>query len=862
MSHASWVQQTKLQIPRLRPGAVSRPDLCARLDQGAHHRLTLIAAPAGFGKSTLLSQWLATQAGPVAWLSLEAADDNPGRFWSYLCDALAPYLPEAAAAMKEALQELELPAPELLLRPLLDGVAALPERLILVLDDYHVIQETAIHTALAFLIDHLVPSLQLILLGRGDPPLPLARWRAREELLEIRVQDLRFNLDETVAFLNQARSLGLDEALVSALYQRTEGWVTGLQLAALSLRDRGDAASFISAFAGSHRFVLDYLVEEVLERQPPLVQQFLLQTSVLGRLTGPLCEAVTGLPESRQLLHELEEADLFLLPLDPGSISFRYHHLFAEMLRAHLQLAMPETIPALHLRAADWYATEGLTAEAIEHALAAQAWERAADLIEGGLESQWADGSLRPLLMWLKALPEPVLQGRPRLCLLYARTLIPTGSVDLIEPLVTSAARSSIGEPGLAGEVTAMRCQLARLRGDLSGAMALGQQALAELPASSRGWRGLTEIAMGGCHRLSGALTEAMQAYGRGAADCAAAGKAFLTLTAHNLQAEVLEQQGRLRRALAAFQAAGRAGSRLLPASGWALVGEGGILAEQDQLESAADLLTQGIERGKSGHLINITVPGYLHLVRVRMAQGDLAEAERVLALATEEVQAIGLDRAVSRVAPWRARLSLAQGDLNGAYTAAETMPVRPHPLVRSLTLGRVLRADGRPERALRLLSEVIEESRVQGEGALLLEAMVQGALCLSELGQIGVALSTLREALDLAVPEGYCRLFLDEGAPLQALLAQLPAQLVPPRLLGRGRPALVQAATELVEPLSERELEVLRLIDGGATNQAIGDRLFVSVNTVKKHTTNIFGKLGVNTRTQALARARELGML
>lgn len=860
MPHPSWVQQTKLQIPRLRPGSVPRPDLYERLNEGAHGRLTLITAPAGFGKSTLLTQWLVTQVAPVAWLSLEPSENAPGRFWSAICGALAPHLPEATGAMQEALGALELPAPELLLRPLLDGLAERTERLILVLDDYHVIEDPAIHEALTFLIEHLVPSLQLILIGRGDPPLPLARWRAREELTEIRAQELRFSLAETTAFLNQARSLGLDEALVDALFQRTEGWVTGLQLAALSLRDRKDSASFVAAFAGSHRYVLDYLVEEVLERQTPLVQQFLLQTSVLNRLSGPLCMAVTGLDESPQLLRELEEADLFLLPLDAERQWFRYHHLFAEMLRAHLQLAMPEQVPELHLRAADWFAGELMTAEAIEHALAAEEWELAADLIESGLESEWEDGAVRTMLAWLKALPESVLQSRPHLCLLYARTLIPTGKVDQIEALVTSAAQGA-RTPGLTGEVTAMRCQLARLRGDLTAAMALARQALAELPAKSRGWRGLTEIAMGGCHRLSGVLTEAIQAYSRAAADCTAAGNSFLTLTALNLQAEVLEQQGRLRRALAAFQAAGRAGSRLLPASGWALVGEGGILAEQDQLEEAAELLLQGIERGKSGHLINVTVPGYLHLVRVRMAQGALAEAEGLIALAMQEAHASSLERAMAKVLPWRVRLSLAQGDLNGAYTAADTMPPGNTPAVQRIALARVLLADDHAPRAFALLSGEIEPLRQRGEGALLLEAMILGALCLSAMGQSGVALATLREVLDLAVPEGYRRLFLDEGAPLQALLAQLPPQLVPPLLLGRS-PAAEQAVSVLVEPLTERELEVLRLIEAGATNQAIGNRLFVSVNTVKKHTTNIFGKLGVATRTQAIARARQLGIL
>ncbi len=801
----------------------------------------MISAPAGFGKSTLLSQWVAERRRPAAWLWLEEADNAPGRFWTYVCDALAPFAPEAAEATKAGLDGPRVPPAETLLLPLLNGLTSSPTDVILILDDYQVIRTPEIHQAVTFLVEHMPPALHLVLICRADPPLPLARWRARGEMVEVRAQDLRFTLGEAAAFLNGARRLGLTDELVDALYQRTEGWVTGLQLAALLLKERKDAAGFVAAFAGSHRYVLDYLVEEVLSRQPEQLQQFLLQTSVLHRLSSPLCEALTGMADSQQLLRALEEADLFLLPLDEAGEWYRYHHLFADMLRAHLQLQLPGRWAELHLRASDWFAAEGLTGDAIHHAIAAQDWGRAADLLESGAETAWAGGELRDLLAWLKALPATTLRDRPRLCLLYARTLIPTGRAGAIEALIADAEAGLTAE--VAGEVTAMRAQLARLRGEIPQAMALARQALAELPPAARGWRGLTEIALGGCHRLCGELEEALQAYSRGAADCAAVGNAFLSLTGLLLQAEVYEQRGELRRAAAAFRGVAQKAPRHSPIAGWAMVGEGGILCEWDQLDQAAGLLTRGIELGRAGQMINAVVPGYLHLSRVRLAQGDLPEAIRLTELAAAEARSSGIGRAIARVIPWQVALLLAQGDVAGAAAA---LPGGTEAPACEVARARVKRAAGVPDEALTTLSPVLEQLRRSGETALSIEALIVAALCRSDVGDRKGAAMTLQEAQELGAPGGFARIFLDEGSALEALLEQS-------RRVG---------APGLVEALSERELEVLRLVEAGATNQEIGQRLFVSVNTVKKHTTNIFGKLGVSSRTQALTRARELGLL
>ncbi|MDF2627301.1 MAG: ATP-dependent transcriptional regulator [Symbiobacteriaceae bacterium] len=861
------VLQTKLYIPQARPGAVPRRELWDLLHTALDRRITLVTAPAGFGKTTLVSQWLdhlGDRRPGAAWVSLEPPDDTPQRFWSYVADALAPAAPEAAQALKGSLQGPDLPAPELLLLPVINRMLATDRQIIIVLDDYHVIQSPVIHEAVAFWVEHLPPAVHLILLSRGDPPLPLARWRARGDLTELRAQDLRFSRAEAASFLNGAKGLALAEPLIAALHDRTEGWVTGLQLAALSLKGSQNPDGFVSAFTGSHRYVLDYLMEEVLAHQPAAVQQFLLKTSVLSRLSAPLCAAVTGMADSHQMLQSLEEADLFILSLDEERRWYRYHHLFADMLRAHLLHAHADEVTDLQLRASDWFARAGHLADAVAHALAAQAWDRAADLLEEATESTWADGQLHETLLWLEALPAEVLRARPRLSLLYARALIPAGKAGLIAQLVAGAA-AALGEAAdLPGQVTAMQAQLARLQGDTAEAMRLSRLALDQLLPTDRGWRGLTSLSMGGCHRLAGQLTEARQAYGQAAIDCGAAGNRFLTLTAANLQAEVCQQQGQLRRALAAFRTASRQAPAHLPVAGWSLVGEGGVLREWNQLDEAAEVLMRGIDLGRQGRLINVVVPGQIELARVLLARGDIDEAAQLLALAEKAARASGIPRALGRVIPWQVRLLLMQGDVAGAAALLESMSdgSGETTLAHLLALARIqITADDRAA-ALGTLARLRREAEATQEDGARLEGMLLEALCLRAQGQSGPALRTVDGALALAEPEGYVRLFLDEGPEMMGLLAQVrgPREGYARQLLAAAGGGATPGG--LVEPLSDRELEVLRLIAEGASNQAIAERLFISINTVKKHTTNIFGKLGAESRTQATVQARLLGYL
>ena len=629
---------TKFHVPRPHAPLVHRPHLIERLKPAAEHPLTLIAAPAGFGKTTLLSAWFEHAALTAAWVSLDPADNDLTRFWSYALTALDKAFPGCGATALSLLQSPQPPAMEVILTTVINSLTALPQEMVLVWDDYHLITALAIHTSVTFLLEHLPPRLHLIITARADPPLPLARLRARGQLIELRAADLRFLPEEAAAFLTQLSGLTLSAEEIAALESRTEGWIAGLQLAALSLHGRTDIAGFIKTFTGSHRHVVDYLVEEVLAHQPEPVQTLLLQTAMLERMTGSLCEAVTGNAEGQAMLERLEQANLFLLPLDDERQWYRYHHLFADMLQQRMQTRMPDLVPELHRRASTWYEQHGLQAEAVGHALSAFDFERAAHLIEQvATVLMWKRGELSTLLGWLEVLPEQVKHGHPRLLLDHAWVLLWSGQVIALELHLLVAERAladSTGSqpPGLQrqtmqGELAAIRAELARQRGDVSGAIELAQQALASLPEDAQWLRGVVTGLLGGAYRLRGDVVAASRAYTETIRASQASDNIPVALIAMGQLAQLQAMQGQLHQAAETYQEALDLASRwsvtTLPALGVAHVSMGEVLREWNDLDGAERLLLQGIEYCQQrGGLAECALDGCLSLARVFQARG------------------------------------------------------------------------------------------------------------------------------------------------------------------------------------------------------------------------------------------------
>jgi LuxR family maltose regulon positive regulatory protein len=894
---------TKLHVPRPRPGFVPRPRLLARLGEGKERELVLVCTPAGFGKTSLLGDWVRHRRRPVAWLSLDPGDNDPARFWRHVAVALDGVRPGVA----ERVAGLLGPPPrsfEGLVAALVNELADADDELVLVLDDYHLIRVAAVHASLGFLLEHLPASLRLVLASRADPPLPLARLRARGQLAELRAADLRFTPEEAARLLRAAVGPELSEAAVATLEARTEGWVAGLQLAALSLRGHGDIAAFVEGFSGGHRYVLDYLTEEVLARQPEPLRGFLLETSVLERLSGPLCDAVTGRADSQALLEESERANLFLVPLDEVRGWWRYHHLFADLLRARLQLTHPERVPQLHHAAAAWSEHHGLADDAVRHALAAGDAAWAARLAEKYLQARFQRSEGVTVNRWLNALPDELVGSRPRLLVARAVWAVVGGRVEEVEPLLEAAERASaalVGEPpepsairthgGLANVpamIPLLRAELARERGDAERTIQFARQGLALAAADDRYLRylGRWHLAVGtllqGRVGAEAALTEL-------AADPWAAGAdRYFAVRACYTLARGQRAQGRLGAALRSCQqalelATESARRRLpLPAAGVAHVGLAEVLYERHELDAALQHVTQGVGLCRQLAYPLPLVAGLAMLAWIRQTQGDRAGALEAIAEAERVQVSPAVAAPFNPVPTLRARLTLAHGEVAEAAHWARQRGLAPcdrpsYPREDEyLVLARVLLAEHAAHDALRLLARLHDLAIAQGRTGSVIEVRALQALALDEAGDGAGALAALAEALGLAAPEGYLRVFVDEGARMAILLGRLamaPAveqakavAHVPPAYLGRLLDAFDRAGVAvppgLVVPLSGRELEVLALLGAGMPNQAIAQELVISQDTVKRHVSHILDKLGAANRTQAVTRARELGLL
>jgi len=904
--------ETKFYAPRWRPGLVSRPRLLERLERGARSKLTLVSAPAGFGKTTLLAEWLTTSttdAQSVAWLSLGQGDDHPSTFWTYLITALQRLRPEVGAAAIALLESPRPPPIETLLATLLNELGAHPQDMVLVLDDYHLIETRSIHEGVAFFLEHLPPNLHLVMTGRSDPALPLARLRGRGEMIELRAADLRFTTDEAAAFLTQAMGLELAGVDVARLDARTEGWIAGLQLAALSMQGREDVAGFVADFSGDDRYIVDYLVEEVLNRQPEDIRQFLLRTSILERLSGPLCDAVTGMSGGKGMLERLERGNLFVVPLDDRREWYRYQHLFADVLQAHLLEEQAGEVAALHGRASVWFEEHGQPSDAIRHALAAKDTRRAAGLVEMEAEALVRAHQPQRLAEWLKLIPDDLVRRMPVLSTYYASALQGLGQVAAAESRLQDAERWFEEGVAASGAATAdqemivvdhagfavlpSRIALTRgyqciASGDVAGTVTPARRALELLPADEHHWRGAASGLLALAYWRTGDLTTADQHHSDAVTSLERAGDVLLAINTIYHGCQRLLARGRLSEARSdyehALELANGYGEAATPSTASLHFGLSELHCEWADLEAAAEQLQMGEDVGNSVGLPGVPYRRRLARARLLGAQGDLPGALTML----EQAEGLQVRGAVPDVRPLhalRVRLWLAQGRLAEAMRWMQESGLSvddeleyPQEYLH-ITLARVLMtsahdaSDVRTMReAERLLVRLLEAADGGGRTGTVIEILLLRAIVARALDDSPAALADIERALTLAEPEGYVVTFLDEGEALRVLLQEAVtaglggayAQRLLSAFEQSGAPALNASPSRdtLAEPLTARELEILRLVASGMRNQEIADHLVISLPTVKRHIANVYGKLGVSHRTEAVAFANDLALL
>lgn len=923
---SSPVLATKLFPPARRRALIARPRLTELLDGAleAGGRLTLVSAPAGFGKTTVLSDWLDHLGRReaqirVGWLSLDEGDNDLGRLMAHL---LALFNRIGLGVDPSVVESMDTAAPTPALTAVINeitrtGELAPDETWVVVLDDYHVLEAPNVNDAIAFLLDHCPDRLHLVIATRSDPRLPLARMRSGSRLTELRAADLRFTAPEASAFLNQVMGLSLTPADVAALEERTEGWIAGLQLAALSLRgieERDDVAGFIDAFTGSNRFVIDYLADEVLARQPDRVRRFLLDTALLDRLTGPLCDAVTGRSDGARMLEELERGNLFVVPLDANREAYRYHHLFADVLRARLRAEDPERMPRLHRVASDWYAERGLLADAVGHALAGRDFDRAAYLMEQALPETRRTRQDGLLLTWVRSLPEQTVRSRPVLGILSAWSFLMSGDLDAVEArlddaeaALAAAARHPVTAAAWAdtedlrtapANIAVYRASLAQARGDVAGTVHHARDALQLAGPGDHFLRGAGAGFLGLAQWAAGEVVEARSTFAAAVQSLYAAGNQVDALDSTVSLADlwlVSGQPSRARRLCEqAMQKAG--GDQFARAAAALHVALAELDTEMDDLTSAEAHLDAARTMSERMSITGNRYRWFVATARVHAARGEHGIAESLLDKAAFLYRS-GFYPEVRPIHATKARLQVGAGDLTAAAGWAEDHGISVDDAAdylheyEQLTLARLLVArrrveppgsqsrDGCSEVALdgvvRLLDRLEAAASAAGREGSVLEIRVLQALTHHARGDLPAALVAVSRALgEGPEPDGHVRLYLDEGAPMIDLLTHAATtgdEVVrwrAGRLLARASrmehvgPSRTAAATSVSEALSQRELEVLRLLDSELTGPEIARHLFVTVNTLRTHTKRIFTKLGVRTRAAAVARARERGLL
>lgn len=918
--------QTKLHPPPVREKQVARLHLLERLDAALNKRLTLVCAPAGYGKTTLLSQWVDRRKEPTGWISLDRSDNDLVQFLRYFLAALQRIDLNLGVPIQEMLQTPRPLPGTAVWMPLVNEIAESKQEFVVILDDYHEVNERSVHEALDYLLEHMPPNLHLVIATRADPPLAIPRLRARGFLAELRLSDLRFSGAETAAFLNNTMNLCLSGDDLVALESRTEGWIASLQMAALSLQmhSPGPAArsAFIQSFTGSHRFILDYLVEEVLDHQAPGLQDFLLKTSILGRLSGSLCDALLGemtggseekpdrsredrflTAHSQPILEHLESANLFIVPLDDERRWYRYHRLFSDLLRKRLWQTSPDLVPALHRRASLWYEQEGLIDEAIRHALNATSYERAANLIEENVEATLMRSEVRTFLNWMERLPDDHVRSRPKLSFFHAWALLMSGqSPEVVErrlQSIPSVQEEAANIAIQAGRIAALRAYLALFQANFMLAAELCHRALAHLPESDLFLRSVVTWILSMTGLSDGEHPDGRMALEKVIRMCQEIGNPLVAVAALSHQARLQMRQGRLQLAREtleqALQLATDAQGRRLPIASEALIVLGELEREWNHLEKSAEHLTDSIDLARQWNELS-SFDAYFPLMRLRLAQGDVAAAGEAIETAwqmahrSDFTQIDDILADLQRACFWVAQGNVAEvmrwAEKGGLLTgmAPENPPARDERQVyidthlrkyEQLVLARAFLLQGRAAEALELLETLIVQARQLERTDLAIEINILRALAFHHEGRNDPALEALAAALSLAEPGGYVRIFLDEGEPMRRLLRQAASRgvaqdYVAKLLAASGEPAILERqagasrslAQPLVEPLSDREVEVLRLLAGGLSNPEIAGRLYVAVSTIRSHCKNIYEKLGVHRRWDAVQRAQELGLI
>jgi LuxR family maltose regulon positive regulatory protein len=885
--------RTKLGVPPMRSNWISRSRLEKRMDEGFARKLTLISAPAGFGKTTLLVDWIHRHKIPAAWFSVDKGDNDPLHFLTYVILGLQTLETGTGKAALTMLQSPQPPPIEPILISLLNDTSHISANLALVLDDYHLVDAGPIHELVAFLLENLPEQMHLIIATRSDPPLPLARIRSQNLLTELRAADLSFTADETASLFNQSLKVQLSTRDIELLETRTEGWAAGLQLAALSLQGRKDRSDFIKTFKGDNRYIADYLTEEVLSRQPENLRNFLLQTSILKRLCGPLCDAVTDQENSRRVLNSLEKANLFVIPLDDERCWYRYHHLFAELLEQRLHINQGNRVSELHRRASQWFAENGFKNEAVDHALVAQDNDYAAHLMEEIAEIDWDRARESRLLRWFKKLPDEHIDANPKLCIFYARELFKSGYVDdaekklqTAEHLLDSISLSASKKEGLLGRIAVIRAYISTRTGDLSGTITFSKQALKLLPQRDLNWRSVAATTLGMGY-VTGELVEQQQAFVEAMKISRAAGNAYYHIFAGSCLGSILFRRGKLKETAdlnrQLLSLAIEKGIEQTGIAGSLYGSLGNILCEWNDFEEGMRLLNKGIELSELGRDPVILASCQIGLLRALMYRKDIAGALKLMDEITARAGNFVLPPWItSPLAAFKVFFWLATGDLNAAANWAQERGLSIDDKISNLyqleylTLAHILIAQNKLEDADHLLQRLIETAKAGDHVYMMIEMRLCRLTIFMLKAETASAMAELQAALTLAEPGGLIMIFVSKGKPVADLLEEFVAikkrdhdpgqagfsMTYAKKILSAFKAVIPPKTEGLMDPISEREMEVLHLIAAGLSNREIAEKLFISLNTVKTHTKNINSKLDVNSRLKAVARAKELKLI